>query len=145
MKRFIGILKSSVTVENRMSVRIQSDSFIKCGKYNIIVIAVPDLESYDTSVIKIKNCTQIQLLDDRSDIIFELRYISQPFLIRLVCVEISVQNILRCDLRCRWDLCILLDTSDRFQMQYLHQSVYPFLIVMHVMLTVDHNCHLAIS
>ena len=66
-----------------MSVRIQSDSCIKCGKYNIIVIAVPDLESYDTSVIKIKNCTQIQLLDDRSDIIFELRYISQPFLIRL--------------------------------------------------------------
>ena len=44
-----------------MSVRLQSDSFIKCGKYNIIVIAVPDLESYDTSVIKIKNCAQIQL------------------------------------------------------------------------------------
>jgi hypothetical protein len=30
-------------------------------------------------------------------------------------------------------------------MQYLHQSVDPFLVVMHIMLTIDHDRHLAIS
>ena len=65
----------------------------------MIVIAVPDLVCYDTSIIKVENRTQIQLLDDWTDIVFELRYISQPLLIRLICVEISVQDILRCNLR----------------------------------------------
>ena len=73
MKHLVGILKSSVTVEDRMSVRIQLDSFIKRGKYKMIVIAVTDLVCYDTSIIKVENRTQIQLLDDRTDIVFELR------------------------------------------------------------------------
>ena len=99
MEYFVGILKSSVTVEDRMSVRIEPDSFIKCGKYKIIVVALTNLESYDTSVIKVENGTQIQLLDDRANIVFELCHIGEPLLIRLICVEIPFQDILCCDLR----------------------------------------------
>ena len=40
MKHLIGILKSSVAVEDWMSIRIQTDCFIKCGKHQLVVIAI---------------------------------------------------------------------------------------------------------
>ncbi|SFD45033.1 hypothetical protein SAMN02910406_03895, partial [Ruminococcus albus] len=38
----------------------------------------------------------------------------------------------------------LLDTGDRFQMKNIHQPVNTLLVVMHVMLAIDYNRHLAV-
>jgi hypothetical protein len=80
-----------------MCIWIQPDGVIKCRKYKIIVIAFTNLVNYYTPVIKVKNCTQIQLFNSRADIIFELCHISQPLLIWLICVKISFQDVLSCD------------------------------------------------
>ena len=56
---------------------------------------IADLVSYDPAVIKIQDGAQVYLMNICADVILELSYISQPFLIRSIRVEIPVKVILR--------------------------------------------------
>ena len=53
----------------------------------MIVIVFSNLVSYNTPVIKVENGTQVQFLDSRTNVVFELCYISKPLLIGLVSVK----------------------------------------------------------
>lgn len=68
MKNLVGVLKSSVTVEDWMCVRIQMNCFIKSGKHKIVVVTVANFVSYDTPVIKVENCAKIQLFHGHANI-----------------------------------------------------------------------------
>ena len=78
-----------------MSIRLKGHSLIKSVHDKRIVIVTADLVSYDPAVIKIQDGAQIYLMDFCADVILELSYISQPFLIRSIRVEIPVKVILR--------------------------------------------------
>ena len=75
VKSAVCILKSSVTVEQRMGIRISCDSRIKGVIYQRIVVTVPDDKGDDSSVVKVKNGTQIYLVLFNTLIPFEFCYI----------------------------------------------------------------------
>jgi len=92
-------LVSSVAVKQWMGIRISRDSFTKCVKNQRIIIAVADNKGYDTSVIQIKDGTEIDLMDNQPFVPFKLSNIRQPLFIWPVRLEFPVQlvfsNILR--------------------------------------------------
>ena len=128
-----------------MRIWVQLYCFIKCGDNKSIAIGSSDFECYNASIIKVKDCTQVQFFDGRSDIIFEFSYISKPLLIWFISMKIPFQYILCSNHRCWRNIRLFLYTSNWFQMQYLHKTINAFFIVIHIMLTVDHNCHLTIA
>ncbi len=80
-------------MEQRMCVRIGFYSSSECVENNRIVVVLADYIRDNASVIQVKNGTQIDLVDFRTFIPFELRNIRQPFFIRLLRMKISVQLI----------------------------------------------------
>ena len=115
MKSFICVLKSSVTVKQRMCIRITSDCFIKRFKYERIVVDVSDFERYDSPVIQVENGTQVDFFDLCADIILEFRNICQPFLVWSVCMKIPVKNILGSYFRCGFDVIVSFSSAYRLQ------------------------------
>ena len=101
MKHSVGILESSVAVEDRMGVWICLYSGIKCVIYQRVVVIVSDYISDDASVIEIKNGTEIDLALFAVLVPLELRNIRQPFFIRLVRMEVPVKYIFCQKLRVR--------------------------------------------
>ena len=47
----VGILKSTVTVEDRMCIRIALDGLCKSVEHKLVVICIPNHKGNDTSVI----------------------------------------------------------------------------------------------
>ena len=82
-------------MEQRMRVWLKGHSLVKSVHDKRIVIVIADLVSYDPAVIKIQDGAQVYLMNICADVILELSYISQPFLIRSIRVEIPVKVILR--------------------------------------------------
>ena len=93
-----GVLESAVTVEQRVCIRIFQNSFIKRIENQLVVVPVTNNVADDSPVTQIKNCTQIEFVDNWTFIPLELCYISQPLFIRTTCPELSVQKILCCHL-----------------------------------------------
>ena len=93
VKSAVCILKSSVAVEDGIGIWICLYGSIKCIIYQRVVVVVSDDIGNDTSVIEIKNGTEIDLVFFAILVPLELRNIRQPFLIRLVCMEVPVKNI----------------------------------------------------
>ena len=87
-------------MEQRVRIRLQTNSFIKGIHHQWVIVMITDPKSHDPAVVKIQNGTQIQFLDNRTDIVFELRYISQPLLIRFISMKIPFQYILCSNHRC---------------------------------------------
>lgn len=94
MKDSVRILKTAVTVKDWVSIGIGFNSSVKSIIDKRIVIAAADHVGNDPSVIKIKDCTQIDFTLLTVGIPFELGNIRQPFLVWTVRVEIPVKNIL---------------------------------------------------
>ncbi len=86
-------------MKQRMSVRFKSHCSIEGIHNQRIVIAVSDLESDNSTVIKIKNSTQVHFVNLYANVILEFCHVSKPFLVRSVSMKIPVQVIL-CDM-CR--------------------------------------------
>ena len=112
MEHSVGILKSSVAVEDGLSVRICLYGGIKSIVYQWIVIAVPNLIGDNAPVIEIENGTEIDFVYLNAFIPLELRNIRQPFLVRLLRMEVPVENVLCQVLRilsisCTTMVCIL--------------------------------------
>ena len=78
---------------------IRRNCCIKRIENKRIIVRISDHKSHNPSVIQIQNGTQIYLVDFRTNVIFEFRYICKPFFIWFICMEIPIQyvfcNILR--------------------------------------------------
>ena len=62
VKSPVGILEASVTVEQRMGIRIRLDSLVKGLVDKWIIIALADHIGHDAPVIEIQNGAQIELV-----------------------------------------------------------------------------------
>ena len=93
MEGAIGILKAPITMKQRMSVRIGFYGPVKGLKNQRVVIPVTYDMGNNTPIIEIQDCTEINLVYLETLIPFELCYIGQPFLIRLVRMEVSVKEV----------------------------------------------------
>ena len=94
MEGVAGVLEASVTVEEWVRVRICRNGQIKGVKYERFVIPVSNHIGNNASVAQIQNRAQIQLVFFFSAIPLELRYVGQPFLVRLFCIEVTCKNVL---------------------------------------------------
>lgn len=94
MEYSVRVLKSSVAVKDGMRIGVCPEGGVKGVINQRVVVAVPDHISNDASVIQIKYGTEIDLTLLTVLVPFEFRNIRQPFLIRLVCMEVPVENIL---------------------------------------------------
>ena len=101
MEDMICVLETSVTVEERVRVRICRNRQIKSVKYERIVVPVSNHIGNNASVAEIQYRAQIQLSFFASAIPLELRYIRYPFLVRFRCVKIAFQDVFCCPFWCR--------------------------------------------
>ena len=95
VERAARVLESSVTVAQRVRVRICGNRCPKCIKYQWIVIGIPNHITDDPSVIQIQDSAEIDFLDLHTNIVLKFSNISQPFLVRFVCPELAIQQIVR--------------------------------------------------
>lgn len=93
MEDMICVLETSVTVEERVRVRICRNRQIKSVKYERIVVPVSNHIGNNASVAEIQNRAQIQLSFFISAIPLELRYISQPLFVRMLCIKVTCKNV----------------------------------------------------
>ena len=94
VKYIACVLKSSVRVKNWSGSRVGFNSFVECVINKRIVVAVTDGICDYSAIIQIQNSAEIYLLFLIPNIILELSYVGQPFLIRFVSMEIAREDIL---------------------------------------------------
>ena len=94
MECAIGVLKAPVTMKQRMSVRIGFYGPVEGLKNQGVVIPVTYDMGNNTAIIEIQDRAEIDLVYLDALIPFELCYIGQPFLIRLVRMEVAIKKIL---------------------------------------------------
>ena len=99
VKSPVGILEASVTVEQRVGIRIRLDSLVKGLVDKRIVISLAEHIGHDAPVTEVQDSAQIELVYSDPLVPFELSHIGQPFLVGLFCVELTVQKILCNELR----------------------------------------------
>ena len=99
MEGSVGVLKASVAMKQRMSVRIGFYGSIKGFENQRIVIPITYHIGNNATVIEIQDRTEIDLMHLYTLIPFEFCYIGKPFLIRLARMEAAVKKILRYVLR----------------------------------------------
>lgn len=91
-----GVLESTVTVEQWVSIWIFQNSFIKRIKNQLVVIPVTNNIADNSPVTQIEDRAQIELVDNRAFIPLKLCHIGQPLFIWPSCPELPVQKILCC-------------------------------------------------
>ena len=89
----VRVLKSSVTVEQRVGVRIGLYRFVKGLEYQSVVITFSQNIGCNTPVVQIQNGTKIDLVYLDAFIPLKLRHICQPFLVWFGCMEVSVKQV----------------------------------------------------
>lgn len=93
VKGSAGILESSVTVKQGMSIRICFHCFVKGFIHEWVVIMLTQYIGHNTPVTEIQDRAQIELVYRGPLIPFELGYISKPLLVWPVRMELAVQKI----------------------------------------------------
>ena len=93
MEGSVGILKSSVIMEQRMRAGIGLYRPIKGLENQWIIISVTYGIGNNATVIEVKDRAEIDLVYLDSLIPFELCYIGQPFLVRFVRMEVAVKKV----------------------------------------------------
>ena len=89
----VGVLKSSVTVAQRVCIGICFNRCPKCIKYQWIVVGIPNHVADNPSVIQIQDSTEIDFLDLNANIVLEFSNICEPFLVGFICFEFPIQQI----------------------------------------------------
>ena len=114
-----GVLESTVTVEQRMCIWIFLNSLVKGVKDQFVVISATDNVADNSAVAQIKNCTQIEFVDDWTFVPLELRHISQPLFIWLSRPKFTVQNVRHSNLwgRCSFCAAMILEFNGRLNME----------------------------
>ena len=87
------VLVASVTVEQRMCVRVGLNGPVKGFEYKRIVVALTDRIGHDASVTEVQDCAQIEFMDIYPLIPSELRHICKPLLIGFVSIKLAVQQV----------------------------------------------------
>ena len=93
VERSACVLEASITVEQGMGIRVRLNSFVKGFVNKWIIIALTKHIGHDTPVTEIQNGTQIEFMYLNTLIPFEFCHIGKPFLIRLLRVELAIQQI----------------------------------------------------
>ena len=93
VERAVRVLESSVTVAQRVRVRICGNRCPKCIKYQWIVVGIPNHVADNPSVIQIQDSTEIDFLDLNANIVLEFSNICEPFLVGFICFEFPIQQI----------------------------------------------------
>ena len=96
-----------------MCIRILLNCFIERIKYQLVIVAGANFICHNSSVIEIKNCAEIYLVDSWTVIPLKFRYIRQPFFVCFVCMKLPVQNILCCHFRSGWRIAAALFAAYR--------------------------------
>ena len=94
VKGSVGVLKTTVTVEQWMCIRIGFHCSLECVKHNRIVVVVTNNIRNDTSVVQVKDGTQIDFVNYYALVLFELCNIGKPLHIWSWCMEITTEYIL---------------------------------------------------
>lgn len=142
MESTVCILKTSVTVKQRMCVGIRSDGFVKGLENQRIVVMLAYDIGHNAPVKKVKYGAEINLVHFNSFIPFELCHIRKPFLIWLVCVKVTVKKVFGYVLRIlrltsaavatildgRFDAPDTADAKDTFVI-YVNMFVMPKVII----------------
>ena len=89
----VGVLETSVTMEQRMRIRIDLHGLVKGLENQRIIIAFAEHVRHNTPVTEIQNGAQIELVELGSLVPLEFCYISEPLLIGLCGIKLSVQKI----------------------------------------------------
>lgn len=76
VKGLVGVLKTTVTVEQWMCIRIGFHCSLECVKHNRVVVVVTNNIRNDTSVVQVKDGTQIRFCELL--VPFELYNIGEP-------------------------------------------------------------------
>ena len=129
----IRILESSVTVEEGMGIGIDFNRAVKGFIDQRIIVVITDHMRHDTSVVKVKDSAEVDLVYGESLIPFEFRYICKPFLVGSICMEFPVQKILCQILRffCSSGAAVAAVFDGRFYIFYPTNSLYPFVVDTH--------------
>ena len=93
MEGTVGVLKTSVTMKERMRIGIGLYGSVEGLEYQWIVIPVAYHISDNATVIEVEDRAEINLVYLDALIPFELCYIGQPFFVRLVRMEVAVKKI----------------------------------------------------
>ena len=94
VKCSVGVLKTTIAMEQRMCVRICFYSLIKGLEHKRIVVAVTYDIGNNSPVTKIQNRTQVDFMNFNSFIPFEFRNIGKPLFVGMLCVKLTVQTVL---------------------------------------------------
>ena len=89
----VGVLETSVAVEQGMCVRIGLHSLIKSLENQRVIVAFTKYIGHNTPVTEIQNGAQIELVNLASLVPLEFCYISEPLLIGLCGIKLPVQKI----------------------------------------------------
>lgn len=76
-----------------MGIWIRFNRLVKGFIHKGVVITFAQCIGHDTPVTEVQNRAQIEFVDQDPLIPFELGYISQPLLVRPICIELAVQKI----------------------------------------------------
>ena len=87
------VLEASVTVEQRMCIRVDLNGSVKGLEYERIVIVLTQRIGHDTPVTEVQNSAQIELMYLNALVPFEFRHISEPLLIGLIGVKLAAQQV----------------------------------------------------
>ena len=94
VKGLVGVLKTTVTVEQLMCIRMGFNCSLECVKHNRVVVVVTNNIRNDTSVVQVKDGTQIDFVNHYALVPFELYDIGKPLHIRSWRMEITTEYIL---------------------------------------------------
>ena len=89
----VGVLETSVAMKQRMCVRIVLHRFVEGFENQRIVVVLTEHVRHNTPVTEIQNGAQIGLAELGSFVPLEFCHISEPLLIGLYGIKLSVQKI----------------------------------------------------
>ena len=87
------VLKASVTMEDWMRTRVFLQRFVKGLEYQGIIVPVTKYIGNDSAVTQVKDCTQVNLVYCNPFIPFEFCNICEPFLVEIICMEITIYDV----------------------------------------------------
>ena len=89
-KILVCILESTVTVEQWVCIGIVLNCFIKGVKYQFVIVAGTNFIRHNSSVIEIKNCAKVYLVNLQTVVLLKFRYVRQPLFVRFVRMKLPV-------------------------------------------------------
>ena len=76
-----------------MRTRVFLQRVVKGLEYQGIVVSVTKYIGNDSAVTQVKDCTQVNLVYCNPFIPFELCNICEPFLVEIICMEITIYDV----------------------------------------------------